>query len=563
MVSFAVKFSFCNSISTMSSPLSENPKWSSQFFGHPVFWLGITLIVVSVAYVWMDQTTDQVVYDPVKKLSREAAANKLKQAEAIIKQETMEITNSTDNDRADEYLEVETLENSVNPHFRNAVKNLERQQFVLPPNNNAWNDYQNILVVNPENNKAKSGLVKIRNLLIDNAETAIELGDFADAENWLVQLDVIQPGNPIQIDLRKDIKIQIDLEAEAKIRQQKEQEKLLKIENSLVQAAEAENSTPINYNKVKDLYNRILELDPENTRALMGLDRLVDQLLDQADQALRNQNLVLTKQFLAQAEDIDSENKRLGSIRLALESRIAQLPEIEQDDELGSSPEIVLDQQNSDDEIDAIIEDLVEEQTTLTEDSTDTTEIVETQPTISENDFTVVEETSAEQVLTEKNKKQLEEGIQAYYDGDYNKSFELLYPMAEEGISRAQFRIGVMYRYGRSVSQNSDLSEKWFTEALPKILRLAQQGEAWAQTDLGTSYELGISLKQDFERAAHWYRLAAEQGYPGAQTNLGVLYANGEGVNYSRSDAVFWLKKAAKKGDLVAIENLRIMGVTL
>ena len=57
--------------------------------------------------------------------------------------------------------------------------------------------------------------------------------------------------------------------------------------------------------------------------------------------------------------------------------------------------------------------------------------------------------------------------------------------------------------------------------------------------------------------------MAAEQDYAGAQTNLGVLYANGEGVNYSRSEAVFWLKKAADKGDLVAIENLRIMGITL
>ena len=131
------------------------------------------------------------------------------------------------------------------------------------------------------------------------------------------------------------------------------------------------------------------------------------------------------------------------------------------------------------------------------------------------------------------------------------------------GNPRAQFRIGVMYRYGRSVAKNPDLSEKWFTEALPDILKLAQQGLPWAQTDLGTAYELGISLNQDFERAAYWYKLAAQQEYAGAQTNLGVLYANGEGVDYSRSEAVFWLKKAAKQGDLVAIENLKIMGVTL
>ena len=130
-------------------------------------------------------------------------------------------------------------------------------------------------------------------------------------------------------------------------------------------------------------------------------------------------------------------------------------------------------------------------------------------------------------------------------------------------MPRAQFRIGVMYRYGRSVAENPDLSERWFNRALPAILQLAQRGQAWAQTDLGTAYELGISLKQDFQRAAYWYRQAADQGYAGAQTNLGVLYANGEGVSYSRQEAVYWLKQAAEQGDLVAIENLRIMGVTL
>jgi TPR repeat protein len=176
---------------------------------------------------------------------------------------------------------------------------------------------------------------------------------------------------------------------------------------------------------------------------------------------------------------------------------------------------------------------------------------------------TIIEETSAEEIAELARIAELEKGIRAYYDGNYNTSFELLYPLAEEGEARAQFRIGVMYRYGRSVSKNSDLSEKWFTLALPTVLRRAQTGDAWAQTDLGTAYEIGISLTQDFERAAYWYRLAAEQNYPGAQTNLGVLYANGEGVSYNRSKAVFWLKKAASQGDLVALQNLSVMGEKL
>jgi tetratricopeptide (TPR) repeat protein len=560
----------------------------------------------------MEQNTEEIAPNPVKKLYPESASTNLELAESIVKQESMEITNNSDNLRAQEYLAVEALESAVNPFLQAAEQHISYGQLTLPKGDNAWNDYQQALLVDPSNSKANAGLSKVRNYLIDNAETAIESGDFANAENWLVQLDEIQPDDPLQADLRGDIKTQIALEAQAKLRQQKEQDRLLKIDNTLAQALEEEKEKPSNYNKIKDLYNRVLELDPQNTTAISGLGRIVDVILDQADLALRDDNLELTRQHIKSAEDLDPTNKRLSSIQLAYDTRLAQqvqeVPLIETEvDEIdtivetlthnpdsGQNAEVAAEtsatasppveatddttgQQSAENIAEAESEQTV---ATLPSDAVDVTlpqpaEVAESQPEAqpenqsgaqivkTDPDVKIIEDVSADEIAQQRNKAQLDEGIQAYYDGNYNKSFELLYPLAEEGISRAQFRIGVMYKYGRSVSKNTDLSEKWFTLALPSILRYAQQGIAWAQTDLGTSYELGISLNQDFERAAHWYRLAADQEYPGAQTNLGVLYANGEGVDYDRSQAVFWFKKAARQGDLVALENLKVMGVTL
>lgn len=519
----------------------DNQKWPTQFLGHPLFWLAITLFGVLVAYIWLTQNTEELPLEAIKKLSPEEISNNIQQIENVVKQESLEITNNTDKARAQEYIEVENVENSINPLLEAAIAHIADNQYTLPTGDNAWNDYQQVLVIAPENLKAKTGLTKVRNQLIDNAETAIEIGDLADAEIWLVQLDQIQLNHSIQIDLRNDIKAQIALKAEAKIKAQKEQERLLKIENSLTQANEGEKLLPLNYNKIKDLYYRVLELDPNNARATAGLGNLVDILLGDADAALRKDNLGNVQLLLRNAEDIEPTNKRLSSIKLALETKLASQA------------------------VESVVQTVTSEDTDpdIETASTAQTENVENETLASLGDVTILKEVSAEEVAARRFKKELESGIQAYYDGDYNKSFELLFPLAEEGIARAQFRIGVMYRYGRSVSKNGDLSEKWFTKALPAILRMAQQGIAWAQTDLGTVYELGISLKQDFSRAAHWYQQAAEQDYAGAQTNLGVLFANGEGVNYSRSKAVFWLKKAAIQGDLVAIENLRIMGVQL
>jgi hypothetical protein len=603
----------------MPESASDNQNWSSQVFGHPITWLAITLAVVLVAYIWMEQNTEEIATNPVKKLYPESVSTNFKLAENIVKQESMEITNNSDNIRAQEYLAVETLESAIDPFLQAAAQHISSGQLTLPRGDNAWNDYQQILLVDPGNSKANAGLSKVRNYLIDNAETAIESGDFANAENWLVQLDEIQPDDPLQADLRGDIKTQIALEAQAKLRKQKEQDRLLKIDNALAQALEEEKSKPINYNKIKDLYNRVLELDPQNTSALSGISRMVDIILDQADSALRDDNLELTRQHIKSAGELDPDNKRLSSIQLAFDTRLTQqvqeVPLIETEiDEIDSIVDTLTNNSVAEPEVEVAdetpasvetpvkaaeeptgqipAESIAEAETGQTTavlpvvpvvpavvtppQPTEATETLPeaqpeaqqenqsvTQVALTDPDVKVIEDVTADEIALKRNKEQLDQGIQAYYDGNYNKSFELLYPLAEEGISRAQFRIGVMYKYGRSVSKNADLSEKWFTLALPSILRYAQQGIAWAQTDLGTSYELGISLNQDFERAAHWYRLAAEQEYPGAQTNLGVLYANGEGVDYDRSQAVYWLKKAARHGDLVALENLKVMGVTL
>ena len=531
----------------------------SQIAGNPLVWLVVTMLVVVVAYVWMEQVTVEILPDPVKKLSPEAVSRNLEQAESIFKQETMAITSNSDQERAQQYLEAELIEDTIEPLFQAAEQHMDLGQYVLPETDNAWYDYQQILTFAPDNNKAQSGQTRIRNLFIDNAEIALEAGDFAEAENWLAQLDVVKPGGTIQEDLRQTIKTQIEEQARIRIAEQKEQEKMLKIENSLAQAQEEENISPINYNKIKDLYHRVLELEPKNTRALEGMDRLVDGLLDQAETALRAGDLDRSREFLQRTAAIEPDNRRLGSVQLAYDTRLSQLEEQKQPEQQSVSSE----QQPGEPVVIETPEPIGQAQQLLVETESEQAPDAIDQAVQSLEGAIIIEEVTAEEIAQLKRNESMDKGIGAYYNGDYNSSFELLYPLAEEGYARAQFRIGVMYRYGRSVSKNSDLSEKWFTAALPSILKFAQKGVPWAQTDLGTAYEVGISLKQDYERAAHWYRLAADQNYAGAQTNLGVLYANGEGVDYSRSEAVYWLRKAANQGDLVAIENLKIMGVTL
>ncbi len=75
----------------------------------------------------------------------------------------------------------------------------------------------------------------------------------------------------------------------------------------------------------------------------------------------------------------------------------------------------------------------------------------------------------------------------AYEAKDYQKAREIWLPLAEAGHAGAQYKMGVLYGWGR----------------------------------LGP---------KDYVTAAGWYKNSAEQGYAQAQNNLALLYGRGDGV---------------------------------
>ena len=192
----------------------DHPRVTSQLFGHPMTWLAITLVIVLVSYVWMDQDTAQTPSQSAEMLSSENSADSPVQTMPTIKQETMTITRDSDAPRARKFLITEIQENRINPLFASAEKNYNQGKYLYPEDQNAWSDYQKILEIDPQNNRAKSGLLTIKTLFVDNVQTAVEAGDFESAEHWLAQLDTIQPGDPFQANTRTQIKTQIEQQVE-------------------------------------------------------------------------------------------------------------------------------------------------------------------------------------------------------------------------------------------------------------------------------------------------------------------------------------------------------------
>jgi TPR repeat protein len=139
----------------------------------------------------------------------------------------------------------------------------------------------------------------------------------------------------------------------------------------------------------------------------------------------------------------------------------------------------------------------------------------------------------------------LQEGLDALRKGDYAAAAKELRPLAERGDTEAQYRLGLMYEFGKGFPLDKAQAMVWLGKA-------ATHGSASAQTELGVIYATGDGVPQDNVKSVEWFRKAATQGNPTAQYNLGMVYAKGNGVRNDDAQAIAWFRKAAEQGQLNA-----------
>src|SRR4029434_8202086 len=117
----------------------------------------------------------------------------------------------------------------------------------------------------------------------------------------------------------------------------------------------------------------------------------------------------------------------------------------------------------------------------------------------------------------------LNEGLDALRKNDYANAVKELRPLAERGDAEAQYRIGLMYEFGKGYPQDKAQGIIWFKKS-------AAQNHTAAQQELGVIYTTGDGVPKDDAQAVAWFQKAAMLGNPTAQYNLGLMIAHGAGV---------------------------------
>jgi hypothetical protein len=144
-----------------------------------------------------------------------------------------------------------------------------------------------------------------------------------------------------------------------------------------------------------------------------------------------------------------------------------------------------------------------------------------------------------------KSSDDFDNALAAYKSGDYAVAHRKFIVLADQGDTRAQVDLGIMYSKGEGVPQDYAKAFMWY-------LKAAERGVFQAQAQVGSLYFKGQGVQQDYAQAATWFRKAAEQGDMSAQYFLGHMYYEGKGVPRDYPESAKWWSKAGEQGNAAA-----------
>lgn len=150
----------------------------------------------------------------------------------------------------------------------------------------------------------------------------------------------------------------------------------------------------------------------------------------------------------------------------------------------------------------------------------------------------------------------LEDGIAAFENRDFNTAVRLIEPLAEQGNVEAEYFMGTFYMYGHGVAMDPPQADMWFKRAFGHWETQAHAGDPAAMVEIAMMLTAGLGIQRDDKAAVQWLRKASDLNYPDAWAELGELYVEGAGVPRDLQQGKTLLERAAAAGSPRAGEML-------
>ncbi len=272
--------------------------------------------------------------DPEEEARRRAEEARL-QAEALEKQlEAQQALAKAEAKRLAELEAARERNERIAELLEGAETDLVEGRLTRPKENNAFYRLSKVIAIDSENLKAKEGLQRIVDGLVQRSREAIDKQAFSDAAAQLAEAEAVLPGAESVAEARTSLeqaKSAYEDEqkriAEAKVRKadesasleaerrqaeaieraEAEPEKNEEIETLLANAGEDFEAFRLTWppgNNALERYRRVLELDPGNAKAADGIREIGQRYLQLKDQAIAEENFDRAKAYLEKAAQV-------------------------------------------------------------------------------------------------------------------------------------------------------------------------------------------------------------------------------------------------------------------
>lgn len=216
-----------------------------------------------------------------------------------------------------------------------------------PKENNAFYRLTKLIALDGENAEAKEGLKRVVQGLVGRARESMANHQFSDAASQLAEADAVLPGAGIVSEARTELeqaKSAIEEEqrrvAEAKVREadetasaEAERRQAEAIERAAAEPGRAEEIESLLADARNDLeafrltwppgsnalerYRRVLELDPDNSKARAGITEIGETYLELNDRAVAQENFDKAKAYLDKAAQVLPESDAVKQAQTA------------------------------------------------------------------------------------------------------------------------------------------------------------------------------------------------------------------------------------------------------
>ncbi len=145
-----------------------------------------------------------------------------------------------------------------------------------------------------------------------------------------------------------------------------------------------------------------------------------------------------------------------------------------------------------------------------------------------------------------------QDGIAQYEQGHYHEAFKLIKKVAETGNAEAEYKLALMYWYGKGVNVDYEQAFSWCKKA-------AHQDHMKAAYALSKMFQSDNLIEKDSQEAYYWFRRAAELDMENGRLAIALMYYKGTLVEKDVEAGLTWLQKAAEEENIIALTKLAMM----